>query len=96
MLAARAPLKRAQAATLLVRATDVLGVALPSGDLDGFDDVPVDAAHAQAIADLAASGVLDGYDGVSFGPGAPLTRGQMASAIERLLRHLADDASPVA
>jgi|GEM_PF-4975839 len=76
---------RAEVATVLVGIGDALGLALPTGEPDRFGDVPVDGAHAGAVVDLAAAGVLEGYDRVRFGPADDLTRGQLASTVVRLL-----------
>jgi hypothetical protein len=84
------PITRAQAAAVLVRAARVVGFPLPAGDPVTFDDVPADNVHAEAVASLRTVGVLNGYTPTRFGPGDRLTRGQFASAVERLLRFVAE------
>lgn len=79
---------RAQLASLLARAVDQLGGSLPVGDTGAFSDVSAGDPHAEAIASLAAADVLHGLGHGSFGPWQPLTRGQLASSVERLVRHL--------
>ena len=80
---------RAQVASLLLRTAAVLGAPLPDAGPITFDDVGPDSAHADAIARLSGAGILEGYDADTFGPSDGLTRGQMASALVRLLEYLA-------
>ena len=77
---------RGQMASLLDRALD-----LPAGDAQ-FGDVPADHPHAAGIAAVAAAGITNGCAPDRFCPGARLTRGQMASLLDRALDLPAGDA----
>ncbi|MFA9443908.1 5'-nucleotidase C-terminal domain-containing protein [Egicoccus sp. AB-alg6-2] len=61
---------------------------LPSASLAqsaGFSDVPNDNVHRPAIEELAAMGVLRGYDDGTFRPGQSINRGQLAAMMARTL-----------
>lgn len=78
---------RGQIASLLVRAyEEATGAALPSGSSD-FADVE-GTTHQEAIEALTAAGVIRGQSETRFAPNDPLTRGQMASLLQRFLDHL--------
>ena len=51
----------------------------------GFPDVPEDFVHAEGIAWLVSQGITTGRVDGTFGPGDPVTRGQMASFLDRAL-----------
>jgi hypothetical protein len=58
------------------------GITPPaSASSAGFADVPTTYPYNEAIADLAARGVLSGYADGHFGPANPLTRQQFAKMI---------------
>ena len=71
---------RGQMATFLARAFQ-----LPPGSGPLPFDVRPDNVHAAAIRALTASGVTTGFSDGSFRPGHPVTRGQMATFLERAL-----------
>jgi hypothetical protein len=50
-----------------------------------YDDVPETHVHADAITAVAEAGVARGFGDGTFRPGDPLTRGQMASFLDRSL-----------
>jgi hypothetical protein len=50
-----------------------------------FNDVPAGDPAAEAIAQLAARGVIRGYDPATFGPGDRVLRAQMAALIARAM-----------
>jgi hypothetical protein len=54
--------------------------------LPSFSDVPSSFVHHDAIVALAADGILEGYPDGTFRPLNTLTRGQLASALQRHLR----------
>jgi hypothetical protein len=54
-----------------------------SAQVAGFTDVRPTNVHAEAIAELAAAGILLGYGDGTFRPAASITRGQLASVIAR-------------
>jgi hypothetical protein len=54
-----------------------------SAQVAGFSDVRPTNVHAEAIAELAAAGILLGYQDGTFRPAASITRGQLASVIAR-------------
>lgn len=70
---------RGQIATFLDRALD-----LPSATAT-FNDVPAGHAHAAGIAAVSAAGITRGCGADAFCPDAKLTRGQMASLLDRPL-----------
>lgn len=75
-------LTRGQAASVLARALQRIGVELPP--LDGaptFSDTG--APHEDAIRRLAAAGVVLGQEGGTFDPGGPVRRDQLASLVVR-------------
>ena len=78
------PVTRGQMASFLARTHAIVaGAPLPAGG-DAFDD---DAAsgHAPAIEAVAAAGIGVGTAERTFSPGRPVTRGQMAAFLARLL-----------
>jgi hypothetical protein len=50
-----------------------------------FNDVPADHTHADAIHRLAAMGIVGGFPDGTFKPSDPVTRGQLATIISRVL-----------
>jgi hypothetical protein len=78
---------RGQMATFLSRA---LGLEA-SDDADLPDDVDADHVHADAIAAVLEAGIAQGKADGTFGPQDDVTRGQMASFLDRAL-DLADGA----
>jgi hypothetical protein len=92
---------RGQMASFLARMIDYAAAhpgtgtrakALGAASGRGFDDVPSRSPHASAIRRLAAAGIVAGGPGdlpaSSFGPGQRITRAQMASLLDRSLRHI--------
>lgn len=77
---ARRSVTRGQVAAFLDRALD-----LPDGGDPGFDDVPAGSTHARAIAAMAAADISGGFGDGTFRPHEPITRGQMASLLQRAL-----------
>jgi hypothetical protein len=65
----------------------------PSAAAPAFPDVG--ATHGDAIRCAAAYGVVTGYDDGTVRPGLPVTRGQVASMVERWLRTATGFALPV-
>ncbi len=53
-------------------------------DLPPYPDIAADDVHATAIAWAASEQIVGGYADGRFGPGNPLTRGQMVSLLHRL------------
>lgn len=74
-----ATVTRGQMATFLTRALD-----LPAGDAS-FPDVVDGSAHAVGIAAVAQAGITTGSVDGTFRPDDPVTRGQMASFLQRAL-----------
>lgn len=74
-----ATVTRGQMATLLTRALD-----LPAGE-HPFPDVVDGSAHAAGIAAVAQAGIATGFADGTFRAGDPVTRGQMASFLQRAL-----------
>jgi len=46
-------------------------------EVDSFVDVPLTHPHAEAIQALKDAGIVNGYDGIHFGPDATLTRAEL-------------------
>jgi hypothetical protein len=72
-------LTRAQAASMLVRAFEIPGTTTEPGftDVDG-------GVHAAAIAAAAEKGLVTGFADGTFRPGSALTRGQIATILDRV------------
>lgn len=85
-----ADVRRDQMASFVARTLTEAGVELPDGGDPGFGDVPADATHADAIAQLAVAGIVTGVDEDSFEPAALVRRDQMASFLLRALAYQAD------
>jgi hypothetical protein len=94
---------RAQMASFLARMIDYAAAnpgtgsrarPLTSARAARFNDVPAQSPHAPAIRRLAAAGIVSGGPGdlpaSSFGPAQRITRAQMASLLDRSLRHIRD------
>lgn len=69
---------RGQMATVLARAYELSAEGTAS-----FPDVPEDFVHAPGIAAVAEAGIAQGYRDGDFRPLAPVTRGQLASFVDR-------------
>ncbi len=84
------PINRAQMASIIDRFfTNGVGIALPDGTVP-FDDVAPGSVHADAIGRLVAAGITTGTTARTYDPGAPVTRGQMASFLTRAASLLVD------
>lgn len=70
---------RAQMATLLARVLE-----LPSGE-ESFSDVTAGHPHLSSVGALAAAGYIEGCEAERFCPSEAITRGQMASILQRAL-----------
>lgn len=70
---------RGEMATMLVRAFDLTG---SSGDVFGDDDASI---HEAAIETFAANGITKGCEADRFCPDRPVTRGEMATFLTRIL-----------
>lgn len=57
------------------------------GAAEPFPDVGA-SPHADAIADLAATGIVSGYADGTYRPNAPVTRAQMAAFVDRVREYL--------
>jgi arabinogalactan endo-1,4-beta-galactosidase len=78
-----APVTRGQLASFLVRLQGRLGVALPR-QVHCFADTSA-SVHREAAQRLCAAGIARGDGAGSFGPGSPVTRGQVAGLLARTL-----------
>lgn len=76
------PLTRAQMATLITRLAQRSGMRLPAPRHQGFTDIAGNP-HADAINQLAELGVVQGLTPTTYGPGALVTRAQMATFLVR-------------
>ncbi len=83
------PITRGQTATYLARVLD-----LPAADLDHFTD-DNGTTHENNINSLAATGITQGCDNHRYCPDQPITRGQMATYLARVLDRLAAANPPV-
>ena len=85
----RGTLTRGQAATILEGALEVLGTDLPDAVASGFDDLG--STHRGAIETLATAGIVAGQTPTTFGYGAALERGAIATLLARSAQVLLDD-----
>ncbi len=77
------PVTRGQVASLLTRwLQTAIGITLPVPDEPAFLDTE-GTTHADAIHALADLGIVGGREDGTFGPGEPLTRGQLAQTVVR-------------
>lgn len=76
--------RRDQMAAFLARYLAEAGVAFPESPPDAFPDDEA-SLHEPHIDALAAMGVIDGRGDGTFGPGARVTRGQMATFLSRAI-----------
>lgn len=83
---------RAQMASFLVRLADAAGRPLPTGRSPFADTA--DSAHAAAVGTLAAAAVVDGTGAGRYDPDRAVTRGQMASFLDRMWPRLTGEALP--
>jgi hypothetical protein len=79
---------RGQLASMLARAISTVGVDLPADPDEAFTDV-AGTTHARQIDQLAALDVVTGRQDGTYAPGAPVTRGQMASLLVRTFEEVA-------
>lgn len=85
-----APVSRAELASLMARAYEVVsGEALAAG-ANAFDDDSA-SGHEAAINAVAAAGWMNGIGGGLFNPHADATRAQVASVVARMLSTLVDE-----
>lgn len=75
---------RAQVASLVGRALEHLGVALPADPTDAFAD-DTGSVHEPQLNALAAEGIVSGVSAGRVQPSAPTRRDQMASLLARTL-----------
>jgi serine protease len=81
--APNATVTRAEMATFLVRAHDLVAEPLPAGP-DRFTDDET-SVHEANIDKVAAAGLAAGTSDTTFAPASPVLRGQMATFLARLL-----------
>ncbi len=77
-------------ATFLVRAHDVVAATALPGGTDSFGDDD-GTTHEASIDKVAAAGLAGGTGAGTFGPGAPVQRGQMATFLARTIDLLVAD-----
>jgi hypothetical protein len=84
---------RAQMASFIARLIDQTSTPLPSGAPDAFTDDEGSAyvAHEANINRLTAAGIVTGRTASSYGPGLPVTRGQMATFLVRAHLYVTGD-----
>ena len=83
------PVTRWQMALFLTRLADRVGITVPQpGPISFTDTGGLEAETQQAISQLAQMGVTKGTTGSTFSPGQPVTRGQMALLIQRLMNQM--------
>ena len=79
---------RGQMASMLARTLSTVGVDLPDDPTSTFTDVQ-GTTHALQIDQLTALGIVYGQTEDSYGPAAPVTRGQMASLLVNTFEEVA-------
>jgi spore germination protein YaaH len=86
------PLKRAEAAAVLVRAVRSLGAGTTAEAAvsTGFKDIPAGHWASDEIASAQSMGLVDGYADGTFAPDAPVTREQFAAMLHRALGSAAE------
>ena len=78
--------ERAEMAQYVLRLLKLTDVTLPAPAEDAFDDIEVvSAADREAIAVMAALGIMDAAAPRRFDPGTPVTRVDMALMLARIL-----------
>jgi Tol biopolymer transport system component len=82
----RGNLTRGQAATILLRALEASGIELAAAT-SRFTDT-VGSVHAPAVDRLANTGIIAGRTTTRFDPQGDVTRGQLASLLDRTSREL--------
>lgn len=60
-----------------------------------FSDVPKDHWAAEAVQKLADSGVIQGYPDDTFHGDKPVTRYELAVALERMIAYIQDSSKPL-
>jgi hypothetical protein len=78
---------RGQLASVLARAMQTAGVALPPSPVDAFPD-DAGSPHEAAINRLVARDVIEGFADGTFRPNVVVNRGQLASLLVRAHDHL--------
>jgi hypothetical protein len=68
---------------------------VPAADGTQFRDVSEESPHREAIARLDRTPVLQGFVDLRYEPEGKVTRGQMASVLDRAYRYLNDAALPI-
>jgi hypothetical protein len=86
-----ADIPRDQAASILARALERAGAALPPPGRTPFRDLDGNV-HADRISQLAQVGLVHGLTPDRFGPKAPISRGQIAALLVRFHEHVTDQA----
>jgi len=84
-----ADVRRDQMATFIIGLLSEAGVTLPAADVPPFDDVSAGDVHGEAIAQLAAAGLVSGVGNDLYEPAAPVRRDQMASFLVPALAYQA-------
>ena len=83
------PVTRQQMALFLTRLAGRVGIPLPQPGPTGFTDTGnLKTEIQQAISQLSQMGVAKGTSAVNFSPRDPVTRGQMALFVERLMNQM--------
>lgn len=88
---------RAQMASFIARLIDGTDAELPTDPPDAFrdDDAAAYEPHEPNIDSLAAAGIVAGRTETSYAPGAPVTRGQMATFLVRAHRYVTGETLPL-
>ncbi len=82
-----APVIRLHMALFLVRTSKVLGLPVPEGATESFDDLEGVSTEARsAVAQLKEMGITTGYSPQIFGPANIVERAHMAHFLARMLR----------
>ena len=65
----------------------------PTPSVQAFPDVPASAWYAEAVNELAARGILNGYPDGTFKPEQTATRAEVAVMLYRALKSFAQNAN---
>jgi sugar lactone lactonase YvrE len=82
---------RGQSATFVANLLDASGLERPLNQPGSFSDTPGDT-HEDNIEWLVGLGIVGGFTDGSFGPGLPVTRGQMATILANIYEEITGNA----
>lgn len=85
---------RGQMASFVVRTLRALGADLPAPSDQGYEDVPDNYVHADAINQLTALGIVQGRTPTTFAPNRPVRRDQVATFVAGAVAYATGETLP--